>query len=82
MARCQFADSCAFLQDDVFRQMRGLIQRFQHSYCHDNFSGCARYKIASTLGESYVPSPMIPSQLEWAEQILKEHKDSLRTGKE
>lgn len=76
MAHCPFVERCAFLKDEVFGQMRGLIGRFQQTYCHDNFSGCARYKIASVLGELLVPKPMMPTQIDWAEQVLRDHQPS------
>ncbi len=74
MAQCPYRESCAFMRDEMFCKMRGLIQRFQQTYCQDNFSACARYKVASVLGEAYVPQPMIPSQGDWAAQIIEDQK--------
>jgi hypothetical protein len=40
---------------------------------------CARYQIASTLGDPFVPSLMLPSQIEWAQQILKDNTPAFTT---
>lgn len=74
MAQCPFLENCAFMHDETFRQMHGLIQRFQQAYCQDDYSSCARHQIASVLGESFVPSPMIPTQVDWAQQIIRDSK--------
>lgn len=81
MARCPFLETCAFLKDEMFGKMHGLIRRFQDTYCHDNFSGCARYKIASVLGEPAVPAPMMPTQIEWAQQVLDDQESSSPVNK-
>jgi hypothetical protein len=82
MAHCPLFERCAFLKDDTFRKMQGLIHRFQETYCHDNFSGCARYKIASVLGESFVPAPMMPTQIDWARQVLSDQVPSSPADKD
>ena len=76
MAHCPVIKECTFLTDETFLQMHGLIQRFQQSYCRENFAGCARYIVASTLSESAVPPMMIPTQIEWARQIINEAANS------
>ncbi len=81
MAHCPFFERCAFLKDETFKKMQGLIHRFQQTYCQDNFSGCARYKIASVLGESFVPAPMMPTQIEWAQQVLADQTSASQTPK-
>ncbi len=76
MARCPLYESCAFLKDETFEKMRGLVHRFQQIYCQGNYSGCARYKIASALGESFVPTLMMPNQIEWADQVLLDQQSA------
>lgn len=74
MEKCQFIDECSFFQEDPISKMPNLIQRFRAEYCHNDCCSCARYRISAALGLTYVPSLMMPTQLEWAELILKEEK--------
>lgn len=74
MEKCQFIDECSFFKEEPIASMHNLIQRFRDEYCHSNCSSCARYRISAALGLTYVPALMMPTQLEWAELILKEEK--------
>lgn len=79
MAHCPRIDNCAFLKDEMYQQMTRLLERFQELYCQDQFTSCACYKIASALDESFIPPVMLPSQVEWADQIIRENKPLLQT---
>ena len=72
MAQCPLTEKCGFLNDDLFLGMPGLVRRFQQIYCQNKFDECARHRVNAALGEDSVPSLMMPSQNEWADQILAE----------
>ena len=74
MEKCQFIDECSFFEEEPIVKMPNLIQRFRAEYCHKDCASCARHRISAALGLTYVPSLMMPTQLEWAELILKEEK--------
>lgn len=80
MAYCPRIEKCAFLKEEIYQNMKRLLQQYQNTYCQDRFTDCACYKIATTLGDQFVPSLMMPSQIEWAEQILKENAAAIQTG--
>ncbi|MBN1123737.1 MAG: hypothetical protein JXA82_01930 [Sedimentisphaerales bacterium] len=79
MGHCPRIADCAFLKEEIYRNMPRLLQRFQNTYCQNRFTDCACYKIASVLGDQFVPSLMLPSQIEWAQQILKDNTPALTT---
>ena len=73
MKTCQYSNRCSFLQDHD-NQMPKLTTLLREKYCLGQFEQCARYQVAVSLGSQRVPAYMLPSQAEWAEQIIKEQK--------
>jgi len=43
----------------------------KNTYCRGSNTDCARWMVASTLGKTYVPSDLFPSQTDKAKEILK-----------
>ena len=74
MDKCQFIDECSFFKEETISRMPNLIEKFRTEYCHSTFGSCARYRICAALGLTHVPSLMMPTQIEWAELILKEER--------
>jgi hypothetical protein len=72
MAGCPKKEVCTLLTDKSFQKMPGLLQRFRQNYCDDEFSLCARYKVAAACGDHLVPETMLPTQIDWAMQIIQE----------
>ncbi len=64
---------------DNGKEMPKLASLFKVRYCTDQFDQCARYQVARTVGLKEVPEFMLPSQVEWAEQIIKEQNTSRQT---
>jgi hypothetical protein len=42
----------------------------QSTYCKNNHTACARYRVYRALGETAVPSDLSPSESERAEKII------------
>ena len=78
MAQCPRMADCAFLQDELFQKMTFLIQQVQDYYCNDQFVTCACYRVATALGDEFIPSLLMPSQIDWAEQILRDNAHTLQ----
>lgn len=74
MAGCPKKDVCTLLTDKTFQKMPGLLQRFRQNFCDSDFALCARYQVAKECGDAFVPDPMLPTQIDWARQIIQEEK--------
>lgn len=69
---CPLCGECELIQNHKDR-MPELIFRLMERYCRDDYSKCARKWLVDTLGRSAVPELMMPSQWEWAHNILDDH---------
>lgn len=76
MAHCPQIEECLFFQEEIYLKTTHLVQDFQF-YSQDKYVDCALYVISSSLGEQYVPPLMLPSKIEWAQEILKENMHTL-----
>ncbi len=74
MAGCPKKDACSLLTDKTFQKMPGLLQRFRKNFCEGDFTLCARYKVAAACADDVVPESMLPTQIDWALQIIQEEK--------
>lgn len=70
---CTLIDQCQFLIQNE-ENMPKLRNMFRERYCLGSFEQCARYQVAMSLGMRNVPEFMLPSQNEWAWQIIQEQK--------
>lgn len=75
MEHCEFYECCELFTDENATHMPKLAKMFRERYCTDNFDQCARYQVAVQAGRQYVPTYMLPTQTEWAQQIVKELRD-------
>lgn len=68
---CMFVDQCQFLiqNQDNMPKLRNL---FRERYCFGPFEQCARYQVGSAVGFKNVPEYMLPSQNEWARQVIED----------
>lgn len=74
METCEFLNVCRFFNSKDTEGCTLLKERLKNAFCQGCFTDCARYAIAITIGLESVPVLMIPTQKEWAEQILLENK--------
>lgn len=72
MADCNFLENCPFFSTPEMVDRPHLIDYLKTVYCRSDFQNCCRYRIAAALGCEHIPSLMMPDQMEWARQILKE----------
>ncbi|HPY77177.1 MAG TPA: hypothetical protein PLQ45_04980 [Anaerohalosphaeraceae bacterium] len=79
MKICQYSNQCSFLlvHDNDMPKLTTLLRK---KYCRGQFEQCARYQVFISLGSQRVPAYMLPSQTEWAEQIIKEQKSACATN--
>lgn len=69
---CQYLDKCALILDNKDK-MPELVARFKDEYClNRSYCECARFHMTHTLGLDAVPQLMLPSQTEWARQIIED----------
>ena len=74
MNSCDLKDTCRFFREETCAKMPKLVKTLKERYCLGNCAECARYILAKTIGSEYVPEFMLPTQTEWAEQILQEYQ--------
>jgi hypothetical protein len=74
---CPRLEQCHFIRENQIK-MPELVARTQHNYCTQSaHSRCARFYITQLLGTEAVPSLMLPSQFEWAQQVIEEFGNDL-----
>jgi hypothetical protein len=76
---CDYCTQCTILTENG-KEMPKLASLFKERYCTDQFDQCARYQVARSVGLNGVPELMLPSQVEWAQQIIKEQKSGRQTA--
>lgn len=75
MKSCDFYEICELFNQERASNMPRLVSMFKVRYCQGDPSQCARYKVSKEIGRQHVPEFMLPTQIEWAQQIIKEQKD-------
>ena len=81
MRHCDFYERCKLFHDSDSCTMPKLANMFKERYCLGHSNECARCRVASAIGIQHVPEFMLPSQIDWADQIIKEHKDEQKKEK-
>ncbi len=67
MADCKMLGGCIF-----FNKTSGqLAETMKSQYCKGDFSKCARYMVATTLGREKVPQTLFPNMQSKAQEIIK-----------
>lgn len=72
MTDCKFFEKCPFFNAPEVADRHHLTDYLKTTYCRSDFQNCCRYQIAAALGREHVPALMMPDQVDWARQILKE----------
>lgn len=70
---CSLIEQCQFLIQNE-ENMPKLRNLFRERYCLGSFDQCARYQVGISTGLKNVPEFMLPTQNEWACQIIQEIK--------
>lgn len=71
MAQCELIKNCIFFNDQM-ANMPTTAALFKQTYCEQDASKCARYRIFQALGRGKVPSDLFPNQESRAKQIIEE----------
>jgi hypothetical protein len=74
MQRCEYFEICSLFTVDAIAKCEKTQERFRETFCISSNCNCARKMVHSKLGMDYVPALMLPSQLDWARQILSDNK--------
>ena len=69
---CKYLNYCPVYQGKL-ADKEGMKKIFKRRYCEGDYSNCARYQIASTIGESHVPEGLLPNQNEKAKEVLENY---------
>lgn len=69
MAECPNLVKCPFFNDQLANMptVSGFLKR---RYCQDIYSSCARYMVSQSLGSTYVPANLFPSEKQRAQEII------------
>ncbi len=70
MAECNKFGTCSYCAENL-ANMPLTAKLVQHNYCHNLVEECARYKLFTSLGDSFVPRDLPPSDIERAENIIR-----------
>lgn len=74
MESCKYIQKCPFFNQLEENAMHQLVERMKQQFCLSGGQGCARLKVRTTIGPEQVPLLMMPHQLEWADQVVHDHK--------
>jgi hypothetical protein len=70
---CSSMENCPFFNDRL-ANMPSMAEIYKKKYCQgDNFSSCARYRVATTLGKEFVPTSLFPNMAGQADSIINAH---------
>ncbi len=69
MAECEFLARCPFFNDKM-ANMPSTANLLKNKFCKGDFTKCARYMIAKTLGREKVPPDLFPNEIDKAKKIL------------
>ena len=69
MTDCEFLTKCLFFNDKL-ENMPKASDMMKNMYCRWNYTKCARYMVAITLGKSAVPGDMYPADQRRANEML------------
>jgi hypothetical protein len=69
MSDCNLLATCIFFNDKM-AAMPGMAELYKTSYCRDDNSKCARFRVFSALGREKVPADLYPNDLDVANQII------------
>ena len=73
MPVCIGYDKCTFFQN-YMGNLPSTAALTQSTYCKNNYTACARYRVFMALGEPAVPADLSPSESERADQIIADAK--------
>ncbi len=73
MATCEKLEKCPFYQGKMSMDS-GLGSIYKKKYCEGDKTECARYKVATTLGPTYVTEHLYPNMMAQADKIIADNK--------
>ena len=68
---CFKLSECPFYQGKMPME-RGIGAIYRKKYCNGNFEICARYRVLTSVGASYVPDSLYPGMQDIADSIIRE----------
>ncbi len=69
MTECDRLPTCIFFNDRM-ENMPAVAALLKGKYCHGDFQGCARYRVAAKLGSTNVPGNLFPQDSAAADRIV------------
>ncbi len=73
MAECEKLAKCPFYQGQMSMES-GLGALYKKKYCEGDKTTCARYRIATTLGPTFVNNDIYPNMSDVADKLIAENK--------
>jgi hypothetical protein len=74
---CEILKGCRFYNDKMpMDRGLGLIQKKR--FCEGDKSICARYKVATMIGRSNVPTDLYPIMMDRADNLISEYYRKLK----
>jgi hypothetical protein len=76
MAECECLAGCPFFNDKL-KEKPATAALYKKTYCLGGSNDkCARHQIKASLGKEYVPSDLLPSQIDKAQSIIENFRKS------
>jgi len=69
MTDCEYLEKCPFFNDKL-EKMPKASDMMKKIYCRWDYTRCARYSIAITMGKSKVPDDLFPGDNHRANEML------------
>jgi hypothetical protein len=69
VSKCPSFENCPFYNDKMDNKP-ALANMYKKNYCEGNYDGCARWKVANTLGKQAVPLDLFPNQIDRIDSII------------
>ena len=74
MPDCECIKGCPYFNNEILQEIDIVLELRKQKYCRGDKTICARYMVFKALGKRVVPPTLLPSQIEEAEAIIRNHK--------
>ena len=74
--RCKYISKCMFYNKSKMPMEKGFGAIFRKKYCESDFSVCARFLVAETLGQEYISDSLYPNMTDVAEKLIENQRNN------
>ena len=74
MNDCPSLPGCPFFNDKMAMDSESIKEMFKKRYCKSDYTKCARWNVATSVGKEKVPINLFPNQKNRVDKIINDSK--------